>query len=78
MRIGIVWVISSTMHSTTDEAIFHSCLKRMIYRLTDGMRWSRNPLSMMKKILRMKGIILLLVKCCSFGICLELSRTKFL
>jgi hypothetical protein len=40
MKIGIVWVTSSTMHSTTDKAIFHSCLKRMIYRLTDGMRWS--------------------------------------
>jgi hypothetical protein len=38
MRIGIVWETSSTMHSMTYEAIFHNCLKRMMYRLTDVTR----------------------------------------
>jgi hypothetical protein len=31
-----------------------------------------------KRALWMEGNILLLVKCCSFGICLEISRMKFL
>jgi hypothetical protein len=68
--IGIVWATSSTMHLTTYEVIFSSCLKRMMYQLTDGTRLSRNPLSMMKKTLLMKDNILFLIKCCSFGICL--------
>jgi hypothetical protein len=46
--------------------------------INGGMRWSRNPLSTMKKTLRMKDNILLLIKCCSFVICLEILRTKFL
>jgi hypothetical protein len=73
-----VRAILSTMHSTTYEVIFCSYLKRMMYRLVDGTRWSTNPLNMMKKIIWTEGNILLLIKCCSIGICLEISRTKFL
>jgi hypothetical protein len=42
MRIGIAWATSSTMDSTTYEAIFNNCLKRMMYRLMDETRESRN------------------------------------
>jgi hypothetical protein len=42
MRIGIVWVTSSTIHSTTYRAIFHNYLKKRMYRLMDGMRSFRN------------------------------------
>jgi hypothetical protein len=31
-----------------------------------------------KSVLGMEGNILHLIECCSFGICLEISRTKFL